>query len=354
VTITLGELAVRFGCVLKGDPDVRISRVGTIERAGDESITFLANPRYRRHLANTKAAAVVLDPKFANDSPVAALLAPNPYATYARIASVLYPPPIVPPGRHPTASVDSSATIDPTASVGPHVVIEAGVTIGARAVVGPGCVVMSGAKVGADSWLTANVTVYQTVTLGERCILHAGVVVGSDGFGFAPDRGAWVKIPQVGSVRVGNDVEIGAKSTIDRGAIEDTVIGDGVKLDNQVHIAHNVQLGAHTVMAGQSGVAGSTTLGQRCMIGGQCGIGGQLTLCDDVMVTGKSFVSTSIRKPGIYSGSLTVDEATRFRKNAARFHQLDELARQVRKIRSGELGEPGADDADSLDATDQH
>jgi UDP-3-O-[3-hydroxymyristoyl] glucosamine N-acyltransferase len=352
MSITLGELAVRFGCVLKGDPDVRIARVGTIERADGESITFLANPRFKRHLARTKAAAVVLDPKLADESPVAALLAPNPYATYARIASILYPPPAFAPGKHVTASVDPSASVDASASIGPNAVIEAGVTIGPRVVVGPGCVVMPGARLGTDTWLVANVTVCRDVTIGERCIFHPGVVLGSDGFGFAPDQGVWVKIPQVGSVRIGNDVEIGAKSTIDRGAIEDTVIGDGVKLDNQVHIAHNVQLGAHTVMAGQSGIAGSTTLGQRCMIGGQCGIGGQLTLCDDVMVTGKSFVSTSIRKPGIYSGSLTVDEATRFRKNAARFHQLDELARQVRKIRTGELGEPAAD-ADSIDATDQ-
>lgn len=344
MSITLGELAVRFGCTLKGDPDVRIARVGTIERADGESITFLANPRYKKHLATTKAAAVVLDPRFADDAPGAALLAPNPYATYARIASVLYPPPTAPPGTHPSASVDPTAQIDRSASIGPNAVIERGAIVGARAVVGPGCVVMAGATIGADAWLVANVTVYHAVTIGDRCILHAGVVVGSDGFGFAPDRGAWVKIPQVGSVRIGNDVEIGAKSTIDRGAIEDTVLGDGVKLDNQVHIAHNVQLGAHTVMAGQSGVAGSTTLGQRCMIGGQCGIGGQLTLCDDVIVTGKSFVSTSIRKPGMYSGSLTVDESVRFRKNAARFHQLDELARQVRKLRTGELGELSGDD----------
>jgi UDP-3-O-[3-hydroxymyristoyl] glucosamine N-acyltransferase len=350
MSITLGELAVRFGCVLKGDPDVRISRVGTIERADAESITFLANPRYKRFLASTKAAAVVLDPRLANESPVPALLIANPYATYARIAAVLYPASTSPPGAHPTASVDASSSIDPTASIGPHAVIEAGVTIGPRAFVGPGSVVMQGTTLGADTRLVANVTIYQGVTIGERCIFHAGVVIGSDGFGFAPDRGTWIKIPQVGGVRIGNDVEIGAKSTIDRGAIEDTIIGDGVKLDNQVHIAHNVQLGAHTVMAGQSGVAGSTTLGQRCMIGGQCGIGGQLTLCDDVVVTGKSFVSTSIRKPGMYSGSLTVDEAVRFRKNAARFHQLDELTRQVRKIRSGELGEPSADDVDPADS----
>jgi UDP-3-O-[3-hydroxymyristoyl] glucosamine N-acyltransferase len=331
MTLTLGELAVRFGCTLSGDPDVRIARVATIEHADGQAITFLANPRYKRHLAHTKAGAVVLEPKFASESPVPALLAANPYATYARIATLLYPPPPVQAGRHPSASVDPSAAIDPSAAVGPNVVIEANVAIGPRAVIGPGSVLLSGARIGADTRLVANVTVCADVVIGERCILHPGVVVGSDGFGFAPDRGTWVKIPQVGSVRIGNDVEIGAKSTIDRGAIEDTVLDDGVKLDNQVHIAHNVHVGAHTVMAGQSGIAGSTTVGRRCMIGGQVGIGGQLTICDDVAVTGKSFVSTSIRKPGLYSGSLTVDEAVRFRKNAARFHQLDELARRLRR-----------------------
>jgi UDP-3-O-[3-hydroxymyristoyl] glucosamine N-acyltransferase len=331
MTLTLGELAIRFGLTLQGDPDVRISRVATIEHADAEAITFLANPRYRKHLARTHAGAVVLEPKFAAEAPVPALLAPNPYATYARIATLLYPPPHVPPGRHPSASVDPSATIDPSAAVGANVVIEANAVIGPRVVIGPGSVILSGARIGADTRCVASVTICADVVIGERCILHPGVVIGSDGFGFAPDRGAWVKIPQVGSVRVGNDVEIGAKSTIDRGAIEDTVLDDGVKLDNQVHIAHNVHVGAHTVMAGQSGIAGSTTVGQRCMIGGQVGIGGQLTICDDVAVTGKSFVSTSIRKPGLYSGSLTVDEAVRFRKNAARFHQLDELARRLRR-----------------------
>ncbi|HEY8540681.1 MAG TPA: UDP-3-O-(3-hydroxymyristoyl)glucosamine N-acyltransferase [Steroidobacteraceae bacterium] len=336
MSFTLGELAVRFGCALKGSPDVRISRVATIEHADAESITFLANPRYRRHLAHTKAAAVVLEPKYADESPVAALLSPNPYATYARIASILYPPPAAPAGCHPTSSVDPAAKIDSSAAIGPHAVIEADVEIGPRVVVGPGCIVMRGARIGADTRLIASVTVYAGVAIGQRCILHAGTVIGSDGFGFAPDRGTWVKIPQVGGVRIGNDVEIGANCTIDRGAIEDTVIGDGVKLDNLVHIAHNVRVGAHTVMAGQSGIAGSTTVGQRCMIGGQVGIGGQLTICDDVAVTGKSFVSTSIRKPGLYSGSLTVDEAARFRKNAARFHHLDELVRRWRRVDADE------------------
>jgi UDP-3-O-[3-hydroxymyristoyl] glucosamine N-acyltransferase len=192
---------------------------------------------------------------------------------------------------------------------------------------------MQGARVGADTRLSANVTLCAAVSVGERCILHPGAVIGADGFGFAQDRGAWVKIPQVGAVRVGNDVEIGANTTIDRGAIEDTVIGDDVKLDNLIQIGHNVVIGAHTAIAGCTGISGSTRVGQRCMIGGQVGIAGQLTICDDVVLTGTSFVSSSIRQPGIYSSGLPVEEAAHFRKNAARFYQLDELARTVRQLR---------------------
>jgi UDP-3-O-[3-hydroxymyristoyl] glucosamine N-acyltransferase len=333
MTWSLGELAVRFGCTLKGDPDVRVSHVATIEAADAASITFLANPRYRRFLKQTRAGAVVLEPKFAEDSPVNALLTSNPYATYARIAGVLHPPQTHPPGVHPSAFVDPSASVDPTASIGANAVVGARSRIGARAVIGPGCVLLDDVSVGADSRFTASVTLCHGVVVGERCIFHPGVVVGGDGFGFAPDRGSWVKVPQVGSVRIGSDVEIGANTSIDRGAIEDTVIGDGVKMDNMVQIAHGVRVGAHTAMAGQSGIAGSTTVGQRCMIGGQVGIAGGITVCDDVFVTGKSFVSSSVHKPGYYSGSLTVDESARFRKNAARFHQLDDLAREVRKLR---------------------
>jgi UDP-3-O-[3-hydroxymyristoyl] glucosamine N-acyltransferase len=346
MTCSLGELAVRFGCTLKGDPDVRVSHVATIEAADAASITFLANPRYRRFLKQTRAGAVVLEPKFAEDSPVNALLTSNPYATYARIAGVLHPPQTHPPGVHPSAYVDPSASVDPTASIGPNAVVGARSRIGARAVIGPGCVLLDDVSVGADSRFTASVTLCHGVVVGERCIFHPGVVVGGDGFGFAPDRGSWVKVPQVGSVRIGSDVEIGANTSIDRGAIEDTVIGDGVKMDNLVQIAHGVRVGAHTAMAGQSGIAGSTTVGQRCMIGGQVGIAGGITICDDVFVTGKSFVSSSVHRPGYYSGSLTVDESARFRKNAARFHQLDDLAREVRKLRgTADDGDPAGPDS---------
>jgi UDP-3-O-[3-hydroxymyristoyl] glucosamine N-acyltransferase len=275
---------------------------------------------------------VVQSPKFADVCPGAALRIANPSATYARIAALLHPQPTAVPGEHPSAVGEPRASVHPTAAIGANVVIEAGVDVGERAHIGPGCVLMRNVHIGADTRLVANVTLCEDVTLGERCLVHPGAVIGGDGFGLAPDQGEWIKVPQLGGVRIGNDVEVGANTTIDRGAIDDTVIGDGVKLDNQIQIAHNVRIGAHTVMAGASGVAGSSTIGERCVIGGQVGIAGHLTICDDVMLTGKSFVSSSIRKPGYYSSGLPVDEAARFRKNAARFYKLDELARQVRRL----------------------
>lgn len=337
-SLSLGELAVRFGCTLKGDPDLRVSRVAALENADGASVTFLANPRYRRYLQQTKAGVVVLEPKLADECPVNALLSKNPYATYARIAALLYPAPAPSAGRHATAVIDDSAQIDASASIGPHVVIGAQVKIGARAVVGPGCVIMDGVSVGDDTRLTANITLCQGVILGSRCVLQPSVVIGADGFGLAPDQGEWLKVPQIGTVRIGNDVEIGASTTVDRGAIGDTVIGDGVKMDNQIQIGHNVRIGDHTAIAGCVGISGSAVIGKRCMIGGQVGVAGHLTICDDVVITGQSFVNSSIRKPGYYSSGLPVDETTRFRKNAARFRLLDEFVRDVRK-RQGEAAQ---------------
>jgi len=331
--ITLGELAVRFGCTLKGDPDVRVFRVATLEAADDRAVTFLANPKYRKFLAQTRAGAVIVEPRLADACPGAALLAANPYATYARIAALLHPARAASPGVHASAVVDPTAAIDVSASIGARAVIEADVQIGPRVVIGPGCIVMRGTRIGADSRLVASVTLCAEVIVGERCILYPGVVIGADGFGLAPDRGEWIKVPQIGGVVIGNDVEIGANTTVDRGAIDNTAIGDGVKLDNQIQIAHNVQIGAHTVIAGCAGISGSTVIGKRCMIGGMVGIAGHLTICDDVVLTGKSFVPGNIRKPGYYSSALPIDETPRFRKNAARFTQLDELAREVRRQR---------------------
>jgi UDP-3-O-[3-hydroxymyristoyl] glucosamine N-acyltransferase len=347
MSMSLGELAVRFGLAVKGDPDVRVCRVATLEAADNASLTFLANPRYRRFLRDTRAGAVVLEPRYADESPVPALLAKNPYAAYARIAALLHPVPTTLPARHPTAVVDAAAHVDESASIGAHVVIYANAKIGARAVIGPGCVIFEDAVIGSDTRLVANVTICQAVVIGERCLLHPGAVIGADGFGLAPDRGEWLKVPQIGSVSIGNDVEIGANTTVDRGAIGNTCIADGVKLDNQIQVAHNVQIGAHTAIAGCTGISGSTTIGQRCMIGGQVGIAGHLTICDDVVLTGRAFVTSSIHKPGTYSSGLPVDEAARFRKNAARFYQLDEFFREVRNSRRANK------DADEGGETDQ-
>lgn len=345
VGITLGELAVRFGCTLRGDPDVVVQRVATLELATSDALCFLANPKYRPHLAGTRAAAVVLDADSAGLCPTAALIARNPYLTYARIAALLHPAPLLSPGIHASAVVHASAQVDASVHVGPNAVVGAGSVIGARAVIGPGCVLGERVVIGADTRLMANVTLCDDTRVGERCIINPNAVIGSEGFGFAPDPAkGWVKVPQVGAVRIGNDVEIGASTTIDRGAIGDTVIEDGVKLDNQIQIAHNVRIGAHTAMAAFVGVSGSTTIGSRCMIAGQVGIAGHLSICDNVVVTGKSMVSASISKPGVYSGALHVEESRKFRRNAARFAQLDDLAKELKRLTKKARGKLSDDD----------
>ena len=341
--LRLAELAVRFGCELQGDPDALVERVAPLQEATAGSLAFLANPRYRRYLADTRATAVVLDAAAAAECPVAALVAPNPYATYARIAQLLHPQPAFAGGRHPSAVVQDGAHVDATAWVDALAFVASGATIAPRACVGPGSVVLAGARIGADTRLVARVTVCEGVCVGERCLLHPGCVVGADGFGHALDAGAYVKVPQVGSVVIADDVEIGANTTIDRGAIGDTVIAHGVKIDNQVQIGHNVRVGEHTVIAGCAGISGSAVIGRRCMIGGMVGIVGHLEICDDVALTGRTMVSSSIHRPGVYSSALHADEARRFRRNAARFQRLDELARRVRKL-EGARDERGEDD----------
>jgi UDP-3-O-[3-hydroxymyristoyl] glucosamine N-acyltransferase len=326
---TLGELAVRFGLELAGDPGAEVTAVATLSSARPGTLSFLANPRYRRFLAGTQATAVVLDAEAATDCPVASLVAANPYAAFARIAQVLHPAPVHEPGVHASATVHPEADVSADAHVGPQAVIEAGAVVGPRACVGPGSVVMRDAQIGADTRLVANVVLYRGVRLGERCVLHSGVVIGADGFGFAPDRDGFVKVPQVGSVRIGHDVEIGANTTVDRGAIDDTVIEDGVKLDNQVQIGHNVRIGAHSVLAGCVGVSGSSTIGRRCMIGGAVGVVGHLEIGDDVMVTGYSMVSRSLKGPGVYSSGIPAIETAEWRKAVARLRRLEVLERRV-------------------------
>ncbi|HEY2145312.1 MAG TPA: UDP-3-O-(3-hydroxymyristoyl)glucosamine N-acyltransferase [Steroidobacteraceae bacterium] len=320
---SLGELAVRFGLKLRGEPGLMVRSVATLSRANPGTLSFLANSHYRRQLASTHATAVILNAEDESACPVAALIDSNPYLAYARIATLMYPEANPTPGIHPSAVVSLKARVAASASVGPLAVIEDEAEIGERVVVGPGCVVRRGARVGADSVLVAQVNLYAGVTLGKRCILHAGSVVGADGFGFAADHGIWVKVPQVGSVRIGDDVEIGASTTIDRGAIDDTVVENGVKLDNQIQVGHNVTIGAHTAIAACTGISGSTTIGQRCMIGGMVGFAGHLTIADDAVVTGCSLVSASIKQPGSYSSGMPALESRLWRRLVARFRRLD-------------------------------
>ena len=322
---SLGELAVRFGLTLRGEPHLTVRSVATLARAEPGSLSFLANSRYRRQLQATRATAVLVSAGDAADCPVAALIHPDPYLAYARIALLLHPQATPAPGKHPSAVVSDSARIAASANIGPLAVVEDDAQIGDRVIIGPGCIVQRGAVVGDDSVLVSRVNLYPGVSLGKRCILHAGAVVGADGFGFAQNSGSWFKVPQVGSVRIGDDVEIGANTTIDRGAIDDTVVEDGVKLDNQIQVAHNVVIGAHTAIAACCGISGSTVIGQRCMIGGMVGFAGHLTIADDVVVTGCSLVSASIKKPGSYSSGMPTVESRLWRRMVAH------LRRQVKQ-----------------------
>jgi UDP-3-O-[3-hydroxymyristoyl] glucosamine N-acyltransferase len=330
--ITLGELAVRFGCELRGDPAIAIDRVATLAGAEPGALAFLANPQYRRQLASTRASVVVLNAADAAQCTIAALIHRDPYATFARIAALLYPAPTVVAGVHASAVIDPSAQLDPSASIGAMVVIGKDVRIGARAQIGPGCILGEGVTVGADTRLAARVTLLRQVSLGERCIVHPGAVIGADGFGFARERNGWTKVPQIGAVRVGDDVEIGANTTIDRGAIEDTQIDDGVKLDNQIQVGHNVHIGAHTVIAGCTGVSGSTHIGQRCMIGGNSAIAGHLEICDDTVISGSTNVTRSITTPDMYSSTLAAEPARVWRRLAARFKRLDREAARLTRL----------------------
>jgi UDP-3-O-[3-hydroxymyristoyl] glucosamine N-acyltransferase len=322
MSIALGELAVRFGCELRGDPDVQIEAVAPLGTAGPGTLSFLANPKLLPQLKHTHASAVVLEARHVDDSPTAALISRNPHALYARIASCLYPEAPLRPGAHPSALIDARAQIDPSAQIDAYCLIAEGVQIGARCRIGPACLIGPHARLEPDCHLVARVTLGERVQLGARSLIHAGAVIGSDGFGYAREGAAWLKVPQVGSVRIGSDVEIGANTTIDRGAIDDTLIGDGVKLDNQIQIGHNVQIGAHTAIAGCTGIAGSTRIGARCMIGGQCGIAGHLVIGDDVVITGMAMVTGSIQQPGVYSSGIPLEPARRWRRVVAQLKRM--------------------------------
>jgi UDP-3-O-[3-hydroxymyristoyl] glucosamine N-acyltransferase len=331
VSRSLGELAVQFGCVLRGDPDHEVDSVATLD-GGASSVGFVANSGYRAHLRTTRLGAVVLNDGLADDCPVAALVHPNPHATFARIAAVLHPQRPIEPGIHPTAVVHPSASVDASTEIAAFAVIGAGAVVGARCRIAAHCIIGSDATLGADTTLHERVTVLMGVRIGSRCILHPGAVIGSDGFGNARDGVQWVKVPQVGSVVVGDDVEIGANTTVDRGALVDTVIEDGVRLDNLIHVAHNVVIGAHTAIAASTAIAGSTRIGRRCLIGGGAMITGQLSIGDDIVIAGTGAVTRSLDKPGMYSSVFPVEEVRFWRRLVGRVRRLDLLADRVKKL----------------------
>lgn len=333
---TLSELSERFGLGLRGDGGVRIQGVATLTGAQTGQISFLANPRYRSALSATRASAVILREADAPACPVACLLTSDPYAAFALIASLFEPAPAHTPGIHPSAVIAADAVIDPSASIGPHVSIGARCRIGPGVAVGAGCHIGDDCVIGADTVLLPRVTLVTRVHLGQRVRIHPGAVIGADGFGLAMHAGRWLKVPQLGGVVIGDDCEIGANTTIDRGAIEDTVLEEDVRLDNQIQIGHNVRIGAHTAMAGCVAVAGSAKIGRHCLIAGGAGIVGHIELCDRVTVTAMSLVTHSIAEPGEYSSGTPLQENHQWRRNAARFKQLDALTRKMARLAKDE------------------
>ena len=330
---TLTELTQGLNVGIQGDPQVAIEKVATIQEASSGCITFLMNPRYKKYLAGTKASAVILSPDDAKECPVNAIITRDPYYTYAKIAALFEEKPDFSIGIHPTAVVGEASEVHPLASVGAHCVLGKNVKIGAKAVLQPGCVIGQDSSIGEEAYLHANVTFYPRVRVGKRVMIGSGTVIGSDGFGIAKHGGVWHKVPQLGGVVIEDDVEIGANCAIDRGAIDDTVIKAGVKLDNLIQIGHNVQIGEHTAIAGCVGISGSTVIGKHCLVGGQTGFAGHLDIADNVMITGGTEVSKSIREPGIYSsgiGGLVTN--MEWRKNSARVNRLDQLFERVKQL----------------------
>ena len=326
----LDEIVAHLGGALEGDGSIVVSQVATLASAQAGQIAFLANPKYRQQLQSTSASAVIVPPKFAGDTTLPRVVHPNSYAYYARVVQLLNPAEARPRGVHPSAVVHS--VVPPSVSVGENVVLGKDVALGENVTLYPGCVVGDGVSIGDDSVLYPNVVVYRACKIGKRAVVQAGAVIGSDGFGFAKEGDSWVKIPQIGRVVIGDDVEIGANTSIDRGALDDTIIGDGVKLDNQIQIAHNVVIGQHTAMAGCVGVAGSTRIGQRCTIGGAGMIVGHLDLADDVHVSAGTMVTKSLRQPGQYTSIFPLESHAEWLQNAAQIKRLAKLAERVSEL----------------------
>jgi UDP-3-O-[3-hydroxymyristoyl] glucosamine N-acyltransferase len=329
---TLGQLAERLGATLRGATDKPISGLATLQEARADQLSFLANAQYRKFLSGCQAGAVLLTAADAEGYAGNALVVANPYLAYAELSHLFDRKPKALPGVHPTAVVAADAQVDASASIGVYAVIESGAQIAAGVTVGAQCVVGARSVIGEGGWLAPRVTLYHDVRIGKRVVIQSGAVIGGEGFGFANEKGIWQKIAQIGGVTIGDDVEIGANTTVDRGALSDTLIGNGVKLDNQIMIAHNVQIGDNTAMAGCAGISGSTKIGKNCMIAGGVGMVGHIEVCDNVFVTGMTMVTRSITEPGSYSSGTAMQPAAEWRKSAARIRQLDDMARRLQQL----------------------
>ncbi len=332
IQFTLAQLAELLGAELRGDAQKVIYGVATLQDATSEQLGFLANTHYRKHLEHSQAGAVLLSASDAADYAGNCLVVADPYLTYAKLSHFFDRTPDYAPGIHPSAVIADSALIDSTASIGPGVVVEEHAVIAADVVIGAQCFIGARSSIAEGGRLLARVTLYHDVTVGQRVVIQSGAVIGGEGFGFANHQGVWHKIAQVGGVTIGDDVEIGANTTIDRGALSDTLIGNGVKLDNQIQIAHNVQIGENTAIAACVGISGSAKIGRNCMLAGGVGLVGHIEICDGVFITGMTMVTHSITEPGAYSSGTAMQPASEWKKNAVRFRQLDGLAKRVRTL----------------------
>jgi len=331
-SFTVKQLADHLQADVQGDPQTLITRLATLASAQTGDLTFYHNPKYYHQLKTTQASAVILSKNESIDCPTTALIVDHPYQAYAAVAQLFEKRPAVHPGIHASAVVAPDAVIDPSASIGPLCVIGKGVVIEKNVVIGAACAIEEESTIGEGSHLYPHVTIYHHVSIGKHVIIHSGAVIGSDGFGMAKDQDKWLKIPQLGSVRIGDSVDIGANTTIDRGAIDDTIIEDHVILDNQIQIGHNVHIGARTAIAGCVGIAGSTHIGSDCLIGGATCINGHLAIVDRAIISGMSMVTHSIDKPGIYSSGTGIQANSQWRRSVARFHQLDQMAKRLNRL----------------------
>ncbi len=331
---TLSELAEKTGAGLSGSGDIVVEKVADITSGEQGSIVFVSNTKYTRHLKTTAASAVIITDKMLQACDKPALVTENPRAVFAKIALLLNPLPVVEPWVSPHAVIADDAEVDSSARIEACVVIQSGASVGPGTWISPGCVIEKNARIGSNTRLFANVTIGEGCTIGDNNILHSGAVIGADGFGFVWDQDAYIKVPQLGNVHIGNDVEIGANTAIDRGAIGDTIVKDGVKIDNLVQLGHNVDIGEHTTMSGHTGIAGSVKIGKKCILGGDVAISDNIEVADNVILTGRSSVSNSIKESGMYSSGIPAVEAHKWRRILTRIKQLDELAKRIKALES--------------------